>query len=143
MADIENFRNCPKLKTFKVSASNQRFAADSRGVLTDKEGKMIMRVPQMVQTETAGSFTIAPTTLMVYPEAFAENSTIRSIRLSGGLYYISRPMGFNSMVNLETFFETQTGNEYTVYGGCLYTRDMKTLVSFPPGKPMPVFRRRR
>ncbi len=134
VADIENFRNCPKLKTFKVSASNQRFAADSRGVLTDKEGKMIMRVPQMVQTETAGSFTIAPTILMVYPEAFAENSTIRSIRLSGGLYYISRPMGFNSMLNLEAFFETQTGNEYTVYGGCLYTRDMKTLVSFPPRK---------
>lgn len=45
VADIENFRNCPKLKTFKVSASNQRFAADSRGVLTATSRISVITAP--------------------------------------------------------------------------------------------------
>lgn len=139
IADIENFRNCPKLKKFIVSASNPVLSNDTRGVLTNKDGHSIIRVPQMVETQTNGLFVISTNTPTIYPQAFAGNSSIKTIRIPGETFYFERPLGFNSMVNLESFDNSPLGNEVAVYNGCLYTRSMKTLISMPPKRGITSF----
>lgn len=130
---VENFRNCPKLKTFKVDSSNKYFSATAEGYLMDKKQTKLYKVPSMVDV-TDGKFTVPATTEYITDGAFCENSTITSLGIVAATDHISPNGGFHEMPKLAAFRVSSNNTRYVVKDGALIDDTFKNIVSYPPAR---------
>ena len=130
---VENFRNCPKLKTFKVDSSNKYFSTTDEGYLMDKKQTKLYRVSSIADA-TDGKFTVPATTEYVTDGAFSENSTITSLGFVAETTHISPNSGFHEMSKLATFRVPSNNTRYVVKEGALIDKSFKNIVSYPPAR---------
>lgn len=129
-----NFHNCPKLQRFVVSGTNTMFATSSDGLLLSKDGKTLFAMPQAFPV-TDYSYTVPSTIVKFGYEAFQQNSTIRTLTISGAITSMGGNAGLNSMKLLsEIVTSTTTGSNFRAIQGSLINTADSRVVSFPPKK---------
>lgn len=129
---IRNFYNCPKLQRYVVSGTSTSFASTADGLLTSKNGAILLAVPQALPV-TDYSYTVPSAIVTLGHEAFQQNSTIRTLTL-GAISSCGTNAGLNTMSLLSEIITTGTGTNYRAISGCLINTADSRLVSFPPKK---------
>jgi uncharacterized repeat protein (TIGR02543 family) len=82
---------------------------------------------------------ILPSTLAtISPSAFLGCRKVTSITIPGSVSSIGNG-AFANCVTLTEIIVEESNNYYTVQDGILYTKDLKTLIAFPPGMNMPTY----
>lgn len=127
-----NFYNCPKLQRYTVAATNAVFASNVDGLLTSKDGEILILTPQAMPVSNY-SYTVPSAIVALSHEAFQENSTIRTLTL-GSISSVGTNAGLNSMKLLSEIITTGTGTNYRAIGGCLINTADSRVVSCPPKK---------
>lgn len=130
-----NFTGCPALERFAVAAGSEYFYASAEGVLMFTGTRTIVRVPQAMACPNA-TFNLTKEMDGACDDAFAENSTIKTINLSPSYDSGLHGDGFNDMVNLESFGinGSETPKYVSVVNGVLLNKDKTIVISFPPKK---------
>lgn len=128
MGPAENFYGCPKLLKFAVNSANPVYKADGLGCLIRPSVSALVKVPQAVIV-TASSFQV--TYSEIIEDAFAENSTISSLTLSGNETLYGNP-GFNTMTKLAKFVTTASNGKLKAVNDMLYSQDQTVLRFCPP-----------
>ncbi len=99
------FWDCTSLTEFKVSGNEYYYATD--GVLFDKDHELMI-YPSM---KSGTTYEVPANVVYIYPDAFYKSINLQSITVPEG------------------------NSKYCSEGGVVYTKDLKTLVAYPNGKP--------
>lgn len=131
-ASAENFYNCNKLTTFRVSADNDFYTATTNGLLIRKrrDEYILVRVPQKFST-TNGKLMLGSSIEDIARNAFSGNSTITTLVLPPDLSTQYIAGAFTGMKKLAAFEVNKNNRDLEAVNGVLYTADRKTLVAFP------------
>lgn len=123
---IPNFSYCSSLKEFKIDEENQNYQV-SAGVLYTKDMKNIISYP----AGKTGDFSIPEQIEDIYVSAF-DGTTISSFILNEKIsnfktYWLRRS-------ECESIECNKNNINYSSIDGCLYSKDMSTLLYVPNGK---------
>lgn len=135
MGPAENFYGCPKLLKFAVNSANPVYKADGLGCLIRPSVSALIKVPQAVIV-TSTSFQVNYSDII--EDAFAENSTISSLTLSGNETLYGNP-GYNTMTKLSKFVTTASNGKLKAVNDMLYNQDETVLRFCPPRKMISSF----
>lgn len=130
----ENFYNCPMLEKFTVSTDNVMFKSTTRGALYLKKHQCLVRVPQKMAVSNS-TYKLPDDLNHVSPLAFAENTTIKTLRIPG-----EATIGYNGGLNRSSIAEYElTTNPFCldlIDGSLIDITDDYTLISVPPATTM-------
>lgn len=129
---LENFRNCPKLKLYKVNADNKYFTASADGLLMNKDQTVLYGVPALL-TATDGSYALPDQIKCITDGAFQGNTTIKTLTISKEANEISSK-AFYEMANLAKFKVSSSNRNYTVTDGMLISTAFNKIVAYPPAR---------
>ncbi len=102
------FADCYKLKSYEISESNTAYSSDESGVLFNKDKTRLISYP-MGKTEE--SYEIPASITEIAPYALQGNANLKAITVDNN------------------------NEAYASVDGVLYSKDLKTLVCYPLGKP--------
>ncbi|MCM1370156.1 MAG: leucine-rich repeat domain-containing protein [Candidatus Amulumruptor caecigallinarius] len=135
VGNCENFRNCPNLRKISVSATNPEFSSILDGVLANKSGYTIIRVPQAFQPDGGNTALRIPTGVTsICPAAFSGNTQLTAIGLPASLYNLRSNCGFNDMPSLQQFVVNgpDTPAYFSIMDNVLYNKEATEILSYPP-----------
>lgn len=125
----KNFMNCPNLKLYKVEQGSSIVEASDDGILYLKGKKELLNVPAKYETLT-GTFLVPEECKNISKDAFAGNSTIKTIGLSRDIEVFDNG-GLNRMTNLGKIqLISAKDNDLSLNSGVLIYK--KRVVSAPP-----------
>lgn len=135
---LMNFDNCPNLTRFGVSSGNPGFDASPTGELRCLNKTILVKVPQKVVTDNGSKFNIPPSVTTICEDALTGNTTIKTLGLPPKLTFDRQYPGYGMMTKLQEF--TVSGNDrpinFTIDNGIVYSKDMATIIAFPPCKTL-------
>lgn len=128
-----NFNNCPNLRQFIVDEQNPIFKNDDLGILLTRNMNTIVRVPSCVNEGVSTALRISNDVRCICPDAFAGVTSLTALGFPPSMYAPLSNMGIDRMPMLQQiFFNTGTPSELAIVDNVLYTKDMTTLIAYPP-----------
>lgn len=125
---------CPKLETIEVQNGNPSLKAES-GVLYSKNGEYLYAVPM----KKGGKLVIPEGTKQIGRCAINGCSKLTSITIPSTLRWVCEA-GLGNNKGVKQYKINGKSRYFTVKDGVLFTKDMKTLVSYPAGKKNRTYR---
>lgn len=123
-----NIAGCPKLEAIEIQKENKYYKTQD-GVLYSKDGELLVAVPM----NKSGKLVIPEGTKQIGRCAINGCSKLTSITIPSTLKNVcDAGLGGNKGVTKYTL--SGSSKYFAVKDGVLFTKDMKTLVSYPSGK---------
>ena len=133
------FENCKSLESVVIPGSikkiNQKtfYKCESLSCVTIPDSVEEIGVAAFGACSSLSSLTIPQSVTSIGESAFGACSALKSITVPQSVTSIGKG-AFASCTSLESIEVSENSSAYTGKEGVLFTKDMKTLLAFPPGK---------
>lgn len=128
------FQVCDNLASFTVDPANPRFASVD-GILYSADGSSLIGYPEALEGE---EFAFPETVKRVTEYAFSTNQYLRKVHLNAALEAVTS-LTFCDCRALEHISVSSENAAMTAVDGVLYSKDMTSLLQYPPRCPEDVF----